>query len=52
MLALIAMIIFILYAFKVVVGSLNLLAWGLVFLSAHVALTGFWYQWPARRPPV
>ena len=49
MLALIAMIIFILDMFKVTIGTVNLLYLGLAFLCAHCALGGLWYTWP-RRP--
>jgi uncharacterized RDD family membrane protein YckC len=55
MLALIAMIIFILGLFKVDLGGLNLLYLGLAFLSAHFVFGGFgWYGnggWPGRRAP-
>ena len=52
MLALIAMIIFILGLFKVDLGGLNLLYLGLAFLAAHFVFGGFgWYGWPGRRAP-
>jgi hypothetical protein len=49
MLALIAMIVFILGLCKVDLGSLNMLYLGLIFLAAHFAFTGMsWYTWPGR----
>ena len=49
MLALVAMIVFILAMFKVTLGSVSLLYLGLAFLAAHFALGGFgWYAWPHR----
>lgn len=52
MLALVAMIIFILGLFKVTLGDVNLLYLGLAFLAAHFVFGSFgWYGWPGRRPP-
>lgn len=52
MLAIIALIIFILALFKVHIGSVDLVVLGLAFVAAHLALGGF-TPWPAawRRGP-
>jgi hypothetical protein len=50
MLALVALIVFILALFKVHIGSIDLVILGLAFLAAHFVFT--WTPWTAwRRTP-
>lgn len=50
MLALAAMIVFILGLFKVTIGTIDLMFLGLALLSAHFLFTAFgWYAWPGRK---
>ena len=47
MLAVIAMIIFILALFNVHIGAINLVTLGLAFVAAHLAFAGGFALWPA-----
>lgn len=51
MLALVALIVFILALFKVHIGSIDLVTLGLAFLAAHFAFTWGWPAWRDRRHP-
>lgn len=49
MLAILAMVCFILALFMKSIGTLDLVTLGLVFVAAHLAFAGY-IPWPQRRP--